>query len=120
MLLFNLIDFLWLIGDNGDVGGGELPLLCDKGGVIGHPGGKNGVCVGRPIVDASWARNWIGHDAMRAAAAAVGFVRSCGAKSESAGELKQAKRFAAVSSDGSVLMLVCFGGVMASSRSGIK
>jgi hypothetical protein len=73
-------------GESGDVGGGELPDLWLSGGVIGQPGGKNGVC----MVDASWARSWSGHAAIKAAAAAVWFARSCGASRERADGLKQA------------------------------
>lgn len=80
------------MGESGDDGGGEfVMLLCERGGVIGHPGGKKGeVGVGRPIDDASWALNWIGHEAMSAAAAAVWLARSCGARRLNADGLKQA------------------------------
>ena len=72
----------------GDVGGGgEFPLLCESGGVIGQPG-KNDGWWGSPIEEASWALSCIGQDAIRAAAAAVWLAKSCGARRDSAEGLK--------------------------------
>lgn len=86
-----MLEWWCCTGDSGDDGGGEfVTLLCESGGVIGQPGGKKGVGVGRPIDEASWARSWMGHDAMRAAAAAVWLARRCGARRLSAEGLKQA------------------------------
>lgn len=74
-----------IVGDMGDViDGGD-----ESGGVIGHAGKKFVWWFKfNPIDDASWALSWIGHDAIKAAAAAVWFANNCGANNESADGLK--------------------------------